>query len=166
MLHATYLKVRQKLGTRNVLQNLQNLQNLHSLTLDMLNNFCLHVYVQKSLFIAENCNVFSWEPALWTLNSQERVMWWWMSKKTIAIFGNKKLLLSTDMKTKVVEHVESEWMQVLKILQHFWDPQCITAHDVPWSGIHMRPQVAARDQTRNIFVKSWGNMARIFYFYH
>ena len=28
------------------------------------------------------------------------------------------------------------------------------AHDVPGSGIHMRPQVAARDQTRNIFVKS------------
>ena len=28
----------------------------HSLSLDMLNNFCLHVYAQKSLFIAENCN--------------------------------------------------------------------------------------------------------------
>ena len=25
---------------------------------DMLNNFCFHVYAQKSLFIAENCNVF------------------------------------------------------------------------------------------------------------
>ena len=24
----------------------------------MLNNFCLHVYAQKSLFIAENCNEF------------------------------------------------------------------------------------------------------------
>ena len=23
---------------------------------DMLNNFCFHVYAQKSLFIAENCN--------------------------------------------------------------------------------------------------------------
>ena len=30
----------------------------HSLTLHMLNNFCFHVYAQKSLFIAENCNVF------------------------------------------------------------------------------------------------------------
>ena len=29
----------------------------HSLFLDMLNNFCFHVYAQKSLFIAENCNV-------------------------------------------------------------------------------------------------------------
>ena len=25
---------------------------------DMLNNFCFHVYAQKSLFIAENCNAF------------------------------------------------------------------------------------------------------------
>ena len=27
---------------------------------DMLNKFCFHVYAQKSLFIAENDNVFSW----------------------------------------------------------------------------------------------------------
>ena len=25
---------------------------------DMLNNFCFHVYAQKPLFIAENCNAF------------------------------------------------------------------------------------------------------------
>ena len=25
---------------------------------DMLNKFCFHLYAQKSLFIAENCNVF------------------------------------------------------------------------------------------------------------
>ena len=25
---------------------------------DMLNNFCFHVWAQKSLFIAENCNAF------------------------------------------------------------------------------------------------------------
>ena len=30
----------------------------HSLSLNMLNNFCFHVYFQKSLFIAENCSVF------------------------------------------------------------------------------------------------------------
>ena len=29
-------------------------------------------------------------------------------KKNIAIFGNKQRLLSIDMKTKVVQHVESE----------------------------------------------------------
>ena len=27
---------------------------------DMLNNFCFHVYGQKSLFIGENCNDFFW----------------------------------------------------------------------------------------------------------
>ena len=27
---------------------------------DMLNNFCFHVWAQKSLFIAENCNAFFW----------------------------------------------------------------------------------------------------------
>ena len=30
---------------------------------DMLNNFCFHVYAQKSLFIAENCNGFFWTAA-------------------------------------------------------------------------------------------------------
>ena len=29
----------------------------------MLNNFCVHVYAQKSLFIAENCNAFFWTSA-------------------------------------------------------------------------------------------------------
>ena len=30
----------------------------HSITLDMLNNFCFHLYAENSLFIAENCNAF------------------------------------------------------------------------------------------------------------
>ena len=30
----------------------------HSITLDMLNMFCFHLYAQKSLFVAGNCNVF------------------------------------------------------------------------------------------------------------
>merc|ERR1711997_1358330 len=30
----------------------------HSLTLDMLNKFCFHLYAQNSLFIGENCNAF------------------------------------------------------------------------------------------------------------
>ena len=44
------MNVRQKLGTRNVLKNLK--------TLDMMNTYCCHVYAQKSLFIAENCDGF------------------------------------------------------------------------------------------------------------
>ena len=35
----------------------------HSLTLDMLNNFCFHVYAQKSLFIGENDNEYFWTAA-------------------------------------------------------------------------------------------------------
>ena len=35
----------------------------HALTLDMLNNFCFHVYAQKSLFIGENDNEYFWTPA-------------------------------------------------------------------------------------------------------
>ena len=31
---------------------------IHSLSLDMLNNFCFHVYAQKSLFIGEDGNAF------------------------------------------------------------------------------------------------------------
>ena len=47
------------------LQNLQtcklaNLQNLQIDPLDMLNNFCFHVYAQKSLFLGENVNDFFW----------------------------------------------------------------------------------------------------------
>ena len=33
----------------------------YSLTLDMLNKFCFHLYAQKSLFIAENCNGIFWD---------------------------------------------------------------------------------------------------------
>ena len=67
----------------------------------------LDILLIKQIFI------FSWEPALWTLNSQERVM---MSKKNlIDIFNFKQRLLSIDMKTKVVEHAEREWMRQWKL---------------------------------------------------
>ena len=36
---------------------------IHSLSLDMLNKFCFHVWAQKSLFVAENCNAFFWTPS-------------------------------------------------------------------------------------------------------
>ena len=59
------LNVRQKLGTRNVIENLKNLKN-----------YC-HSLIQ-------------------------------LQKKTIAIFSYKQRLLSIHMKTKVVQHVESD----------------------------------------------------------
>ena len=56
-----FLKIRQKLGTRNLIENLKNSLTLlisHSLSLNMLKFFSFHVYAQKSLFIAKNCNAF------------------------------------------------------------------------------------------------------------
>ena len=47
------LNERQKLGTRNTI----SLTFSHS-SFDILNNFCFHVYAQKSWFIGENCNAF------------------------------------------------------------------------------------------------------------
>ncbi len=47
-------------------------------------------------------SIFSWEPALWTLMSMDRVMR--RSKKIIAIFTYNHWFLSLDMKTKVVQH--------------------------------------------------------------
>ena len=43
-----------------------------SLTLDMLNKFCFHLYAQKSLFIAENCNAFFLDSSI-TLSTDIRV---------------------------------------------------------------------------------------------
>ena len=45
---------------------LANLQNLQIDPLDMLNNFCFHVYAQKSLFIGENVNDFFLTPTATT----------------------------------------------------------------------------------------------------
>ena len=41
-----------------------------------------------------------------------RIGWGWgCQKKSIAIFGYKQRLLSLDMKTKLVQHVQSDWMR-------------------------------------------------------
>ena len=36
----------------------ENFENIKNYPWDMLNNFCFHVYAQKSLFIGENVNGF------------------------------------------------------------------------------------------------------------
>ena len=41
----------------NTLSQSHTLSISHSLTLDMLNKFCFHLYAQNSLFIAENHTV-------------------------------------------------------------------------------------------------------------
>ena len=64
------LKVRQALGTWKLwkVENLktwqfENFENVKKDPWDMLNNFCFHVYAQKSLFKVENVNVFFWTAA-------------------------------------------------------------------------------------------------------
>ena len=47
-----------KAGNQECFAKLEKLTLSRPFTLDMLNNFCFHVYAQKSLFIAENCNAF------------------------------------------------------------------------------------------------------------
>ena len=42
----------------SLLSLLSQLSLFHSLSLDMLNNFCFHVYAQKSLFKVENVNAY------------------------------------------------------------------------------------------------------------
>ena len=42
----------------SLLSLLSQLSLSHSLSLDMLNNFCFHVYAQKSLFKVENVNAY------------------------------------------------------------------------------------------------------------
>ena len=54
------------------LSHSHNLSISHSITLDMLNNFCFHLYAQKSLFIAKMALGFSltsmvfFDKTLWT----------------------------------------------------------------------------------------------------
>ena len=43
--------------------SLSQLSLSHSLTLDILNNFCFHVYAPKSLFISAICNEYFLTPA-------------------------------------------------------------------------------------------------------
>ena len=53
-------KCQTKAGNQECLTKLAKLtlSISHSLTLDMLNNFCFHVYAQKSVFIGQNVNVY------------------------------------------------------------------------------------------------------------
>ena len=88
-------------------------------------------------------DIFSWEPALWTLNKvtgsgdEEAEV-----KKSIAIFGYKQWLLSLDMKTKIVQHVSrinlshfKFWIlnlnfKILKFSIFFWFPAFVWLSDI------------------------------------
>ncbi len=48
----------------------ENFENIKNDPWDMLNNFGFHVYAQKSLFIAENCNAFFYSSIIpWVYSS-------------------------------------------------------------------------------------------------
>ena len=53
------MKVRKALVTSTVVR-LSSCQVVKIDPWDMLNNFCFHLYAQKSLFIGENGNVYFW----------------------------------------------------------------------------------------------------------
>ena len=60
---------------------------------DMLNKFCFHVYAQKSLFIAENVNVFfgtslSCEFGVSRAGSQLKIIYFLIGKQIFEV-GNK-----------------------------------------------------------------------------
>ena len=106
----------------------------HSLTLHMLNNFCFHVYAHQSLSHSQTLSFTLSRHAEQLLFSfgflgtkpKKNV---WMSDKSwepeklalildllknfcFHVFSQKSQQLpSIDMKTKVVQHVESEWMR-------------------------------------------------------
>ena len=80
-------------------------------------------------------NIFSWEPALWTANSRDDVVVVGV-KKNISIFGNKQRLLSIEMKTKLVQHVESDWMR-------------------DWKSVRVRKSESERVRVRKCESKFW-----------
>ena len=71
-------------------------------------------------------HLFSWEPALWLVDSQGRVLLL-LSKKTIDVYIHKQRHLSIDMKTKIVQHVP-------RINISIWHKTCHMSH----ATCHMR----------------------------
>ena len=63
---------------------------------------------------------------LYESQTHGRLMMMMVSKKTIAIFGYKQQLLSLDMKTKVVQHVKSDWMRHWKSVK-VWECESVRA---------------------------------------
>ena len=86
--------------------------------LNMLNNFCFHVYAQKSLFIAENCNAF-FDIVLITLSCEFGVHRAGSQQKIWPKSDN-----SPDFKN-CTQYVTASW-------SYFW-----TRSDLSWVGHQM-----------------------------
>ena len=87
--------------------------------------------------------IFSWEPALWTQNSQERVRVRLLSKKSIAIFAYKQWILSIEMKTKIVQHVPTINISIWHMTCDMWHATCDMLHNYKYSllSLHMKTKV-------------------------
>ena len=71
--------------------------------------FCLTIIIlHRGHGAQERVLMWSQKNHKWKVLSKKNPL---MSKKTIAIFGYKQRLLSIEMKTKLVQHVESDWMR-------------------------------------------------------
>ena len=91
---------------------LENFENMKNDPWDMLNNFCFHVYAQKSLFIAENCNVFfgTASPSPVTLDVIELVPSW---KLRYRVIGHESTL-STGVDNAAIEE-DNAFSNLVKI---------------------------------------------------
>ena len=78
-------------------------KTLKTWTRDILNNFCFHVYAQKSLFIAENCNAFFYISIL-TLSCEFRVHRAGSQLKIVEQLPLPKKFLSLGPKISILRH--------------------------------------------------------------
>ena len=74
------------------------------------------LYSQKWLFICENGNVFSWEPALWTHESQDRVMRW-RSKKNHCNFHIETAIFEPRHENKSCSACPEDQLKPFKFLK-------------------------------------------------
>ena len=99
--------------------------------------------------------IFSWEPALWTQTSQERVLRMRRSKIDHSNFRLQQRILSIEMKTKLVQHVEREWMRDWKSVRvRKSESEIARESDYKYSllSLHMKTKVVQNVQT---FIHSW-----------
>ena len=87
--------------------------------------------------------------------------WWWRQKKTIAIFGYKQRLLSLDMKTKLVQHVERDWMRDWKSVS-VWECKSVRVRECESERVtfeHRHENKSCSEQL--LFSCLWISMTRV-----
>ena len=89
--------------------------------------FVITLVTRVSQFYMDRLYMFLAGNQLYELKTHRWGCGWWGPKKSIAIFGYKQWLLSLDMKTKVVHHVEREWMREWKFWKYwkYWKTESV-----------------------------------------